>query len=85
VGHASTTSANGRVEARREVTRHIDTYNTTRRHSGCGMRSSIEYERIIVQSDRRGRKGGVKLPPESFQSPEKQPAGPGVPDDDMVS
>jgi len=36
-----------KAEARREVARFIDRYNTSRRHSACGMRSPLDYEQII--------------------------------------
>jgi putative transposase len=37
-----------KAEARREVAQFIDKYNTTRRHSGCEMRSPADYEQILV-------------------------------------
>lgn len=37
-----------KAEARREVARFIDRYNTTRRHSSCGMRSPIDFEQILA-------------------------------------
>jgi putative transposase len=42
-----------KAEARRVVARYIDTYNTTRRHSSCGMRSPAEYERILAERTAR--------------------------------
>jgi transposase InsO family protein len=37
-----------KAEARREVARYIDRYNTTRRHSCCEMKSPVDYEQILV-------------------------------------
>jgi putative transposase len=37
-----------KAEARREVAHFIDRYNTTRRHSGCEMRSPADYEQILA-------------------------------------
>ena len=37
-----------KAEARREVARFIDRYNTTRRHSSCEMHPPIDYEQILV-------------------------------------
>ncbi|MGH9920654.1 MAG: IS3 family transposase [Nitrososphaerales archaeon] len=37
-----------KAEARREVARFIDRYNTTRRHSSCEMKSPVDYEQIIA-------------------------------------
>jgi putative transposase len=37
-----------KAEARREVARYIDRYNTTRRHSSCEMHSPVDYERILA-------------------------------------
>jgi putative transposase len=42
-----------KAEARREVAHFIDIYNTTRRHSTCGMRPPVEYERILVENAQR--------------------------------
>ncbi|HMC42123.1 MAG TPA: IS3 family transposase [Acidimicrobiales bacterium] len=38
-----------KAEARRVVARYIDTYNTTRRHSTCQMRSPMAYEAELVE------------------------------------
>lgn len=38
-----------RAEARREVARFIDRYNTTRRHSSCEMNSPVDYEQILAK------------------------------------
>jgi putative transposase len=38
-----------KVEARREVARFIDCYNTTRRHSGCEMLSPVAYEGLLAE------------------------------------
>jgi len=37
-----------KAEARRQVARFIDRYNTTRRHSCCEMRSPVDYEQILA-------------------------------------
>ena len=37
-----------KADARREVARFIDRYNTTRRHSACERKSPIEYEAILA-------------------------------------
>jgi transposase InsO family protein len=37
-----------KAEARPEVARYIDRYNTTRRHSGCAMHSPADYEHILA-------------------------------------
>jgi putative transposase len=37
-----------KAEARREVARYIDRYNTTRRHSSCEMHSPVDYEQILA-------------------------------------
>ncbi|MGH9918810.1 MAG: IS3 family transposase [Nitrososphaerales archaeon] len=37
-----------KAEARREVARYIDRYNTTRRHSSCEMHSPVAYEQILA-------------------------------------
>jgi transposase InsO family protein len=39
-------------EARRRVAAWIDTYNRTRRHSVCGMKSPIDYETVATVTDR---------------------------------
>ena len=36
-----------KAEARRAVARYIDTYNNTRRHSSCEMRSPVHYEQLL--------------------------------------
>jgi putative transposase len=38
-----------KAEARREVARFIDRYNTVRRHSSCEMHSPVDYEAILVE------------------------------------
>ena len=38
-----------KAEARREVARFIDRYNTTRRHSGCEMLSPVAYEALLAE------------------------------------
>jgi putative transposase len=45
-----------KAEARREVARFIDRYNTTRRHSSCEMRSPVDYEQIIATRAAQGEK-----------------------------
>lgn len=37
-----------KADARREVARYIDRYNTTRRHTACEMRSPVDYEQILA-------------------------------------
>ncbi len=37
-----------KAEARREVAKYIDRYNTRRRHSSCEMKSPIDYEQILA-------------------------------------
>jgi putative transposase len=37
-----------KAEARREVARYIDRYNTTRRHTSCEMHSPVDYEQILA-------------------------------------
>jgi transposase InsO family protein len=37
-----------KAEARREVARYIDRYNTTRRHSACELNSPVDYEQILA-------------------------------------
>ena len=37
-----------KADARREVARFIDRYNTTRRHSSCDMKSPVDYEQILA-------------------------------------
>lgn len=38
-----------KAQARREVARYIDTYNTTRRHSSCQMLAPVAYEALLAQ------------------------------------
>ena len=37
-----------KADARPEVARYIDRYNTTRRHTACEMRSPVDYEQILA-------------------------------------
>jgi transposase len=46
-----------KADARRAVARCIDTYNTTRRHSGCEMHSPIAYEALLAQRARQADSG----------------------------
>ncbi len=38
-----------KAEARRQVARFIDRYNTTRRHSGCQMLPPVAYEALLAE------------------------------------
>jgi transposase InsO family protein len=38
-----------KADARRAVAAFIDRYNTTRRHSSCGMKSPVDFEAILAQ------------------------------------
>lgn len=38
-----------KAEARKEVARYIDRYNTTRRHSSCQMLPPVAYEALLVE------------------------------------
>ena len=37
-----------KADARREIARFIDRYNTSRRHSACERKSPIDYEAILA-------------------------------------